>query len=268
MRCLCNLLQGRPMRYPSLSLCAVLLCAWASAAQAQVRLEGVVRDTAGEPVAGARVEVFDNLTRERVRAIETDRQGRFAVRLRDDSGYRVHIALLGYLSSDTSFVLSPGRRTVPVEFRLIDQPVGLMAIDVTARARSPAVLNGFNARQRAGVGHFLTRADLERIRPAMVTDALVRIPGVQLESSGGSGLHRRIRMARAGTRNCPVQVFVDGFLMNPLRGRDPGRSVDDMVSVSEVEGIEVYKGLSSVPAEFLNENARCGVVVIWTRRGG
>lgn len=35
-----------------------------------------------------------------------------------------------------------------------------------------------------------------------------------------------------------------------------------------VEGIEIYRGLSTVPAQFLNSDAKCGVVAIWTRRGG
>lgn len=267
MRCVCNLLQGRPMRHPCLlSLFAVLLSAWAVAAPAQVRLEGVVRDTAGQAVHGARVEVFDNLTRERIRTAETDRDGRFIVRLRD-GGYRLHVSLLGYLATDSSVVLPRGERRASVALRLVDQPLGMEAVDVVARARSPAVLAGFVARQRAGLGHFLTRDDLDRMRPGRVTDALARVPGVRLES-GGSTFHRRLRMARTGVRNCAVQVFVDGMLMNRgLRGPG-GSSVDDIVSVSDVEGIEVYRGLSSVPAEFLNEHARCGVVVIWTRRGG
>jgi hypothetical protein len=33
-----------------------------------------------------------------------------------------------------------------------------------------------------------------------------------------------------------------------------------------VEAIEVFKGLGSVPPEFLNVYARCGVIAIWTRR--
>lgn len=272
VRCVCNLLPGRLMRHPRLCAAAVLFCAWAAPAPAQVRLEGVVRDDSGAVMRDVRVELWDNLTRERIRSQETDRSGRFAFRVREGAGYRLHATRIGYLATDSSLTIPRGQRSLPVEFRMVAQPVGLDPIDVVARARSPAVLNGFEARQRNGMGHYLNREDLDRMRPGLVTDALARIPGVRLESGGGSSFHRRIRMARSSARgNCPVQVYVDGMLLNRggSRMREvPGGGVDDVVSVADVEGIEVYRGVSTVPAEFLNEHSVCGVVVIWTRRGG
>lgn len=269
VRCVCNLLPRRLMRHPGIVPVVLLLCAWAFPAPAQVRLEGVVRDDSGAVMEDVRVELYDNLTRQHVRTQETDRSGRFSFRVREGYGYRLHVTRIGYLGADSSVLVPRGQRIVPVEVRLVSQPLGLAAIDVVARARSPNILAGFQARQRSGMGHYLTREDLERMRPGLVTDALARIPGVRLES-GGSNFQRRVRMARNGVRNCPVQVWVDGMLLTrSVRGREaPQSSVDDVVSVNDVEGIEVYRGLSSVPAEFLNEHARCGVVVIWTRRGG
>jgi hypothetical protein len=45
-------------------------------------------------------------------------------------------------------------------------------------------------------------------------------------------------------------------------------SVDDLVAPGAIEGIELYRGTATIPAEFLTPQARCGVVAIWTRRGG
>jgi outer membrane receptor for ferrienterochelin and colicin len=92
------------------------------------------------------------------------------------------------------------------------------------------------------------------------------VPGVHLRSSG-RGLRREVYMGRTGDY-CPAQIFVDGFLLNGrsrLTG-DTEFTIDDAVSPASIEGIEVYRGLSSVPAEFLNPDSRCGVVVVWTRR--
>jgi hypothetical protein len=38
------------------------------------------------------------------------------------------------------------------------------------------------------------------------------------------------------------------------------------VEPADVEAIEIFKGLASVPAEFLNPQSRCGVIAIWTKR--
>ncbi len=66
---------------------------------------------------------------------------------------------------------------------------------------------------------------------------------------------------------CPAQVFLDGVLAN--RGGDrAGVVIDDLVSPLDVEVIEIFKGLSSIPPEFLTREARCGVIAIWTRRSG
>ena len=66
---------------------------------------------------------------------------------------------------------------------------------------------------------------------------------------------------------------MDGFLINRreasvLGARPMDYRIDDMVLPSSVEGIEIYRGLSTVPPEFLNPDAECGVIAIWTRRGG
>jgi hypothetical protein len=69
---------------------------------------------------------------------------------------------------------------------------------------------------------------------------------------------------------CPVQIFVDGFLAT-RQGMAPIQdfvSIDQLVSPQSLEGMEVYRGLSSIPPEFLTANARCGVIALWTRRGG
>ncbi len=89
---------------------------------------------------------------------------------------------------------------------------------------------------------------------------------------------------------CEPRVLIDGLIV--IRGdskppRRPGRaregevedpfddprtpepSLDDVVNPETVEGIEVYRTAAQVPAEFGGSGifTRCGVLVIWTRRG-
>ncbi len=73
----------------------------------------------------------------------------------------------------------------------------------------------------------------------------------------------------ASAGGCPVQVYLDGMHLNRNDGPEHVRAVaiDDYVSPGSVLGIEIYRGLSTVPPEFLNRYARCGVVALWTLRG-
>jgi hypothetical protein len=43
--------------------------------------------------------------------------------------------------------------------------------------------------------------------------------------------------------------------------------LSEVVSM-DVEAIEVYKGPASIPAQFIDSDTQCGVILIWTKRGG
>jgi hypothetical protein len=59
-------------------------------------------------------------------------------------------------------------------------------------------------------------------------------------------------------------VYVDRMYM----GQEGGDvEIDRVVIPTEVEAVEFYKGLASLPAAFAGPASRCGVIVIWTRRG-
>jgi outer membrane cobalamin receptor len=135
--------------------------------------------------------------------------------------------------------------------------------------RTSPILEAVEFRRTRGFGIQITREAIELRQPLRVTDMLMEIPGVYADRRGGGASARSIRMGRAlqgpGGGDCPVQIFVDGMLATkPVPGGDV--SVDDLVQPQDVEAIEVFKGLGSVPPEFLNIYARCGVIAIWTRR--
>jgi hypothetical protein len=94
------------------------------------------------------------------------------------------------------------------------------------------------------------------------------IPGVELVPLGTSS-RAQLRFTRAKAaglakgRECPVNYYIDGQFAT-------GYNIDDM-PVSDVEGIEVYSGIATLPGQFA-KNSRgtigCGTVVIWTRIPG
>jgi hypothetical protein len=253
-------------------LAAVLLCGAATPAAAQIRITGtVIDDSTGAPVAGARVEMYDYWGQRRF-VRQTSADGVFVIEMRRAGGYRLRTSRMGYAAAMTPMLYTEGSTFMNVEVRLKSDRVLLAPVTVLvrARARVAPMLDDFHARHRAGIGTFFTRDDITRIKPTYLTDLVAMVPGMWTSRSGGSSPVLYSRQATRGGTDCPVQIFVDGRLMNPRapNGDVIGMTLDEAVLPSSVEGVEVYKGLSTVPAEFLSEDARCGVVAVWTRRGG
>ncbi|MFW5950957.1 MAG: TonB-dependent receptor plug domain-containing protein [Gemmatimonadota bacterium] len=247
-----------------------LIAAGSAPAAAQIVLSGTVRDSEAEKVIpGVRVEVRDALSRV-LGVRHSDDEGRFRFALKDREAYRLHTSRIGYRATTTPVLWRDGYDFIHVEVRMDTEAVLLAPLEVIARSRSTTspVLDDFHHRLEAGLGYFVTRAEVQALGLSLVSDVLARVPGVRIESSG-RGLRRAVYMDR-GTRNCPAQLYVDGILMNPrsrVTGEDYGFRLDDVIAPLDVEGIEVYQGLATVPAEFLSPEAGCGVVAIWTRRG-
>lgn len=256
-----------------LAVACLALVFGAVPAAAQVRLTGLVIDDDGDkPVAGARVEIYD-FGGYKLAQVVTDERGSFAYPLRRPGTYRLRVTRVGFRVTDTPEWSTGANSYVNVEVRLKSDAVLLTPLTVVARtpAYSSPVLDGFHARLGSGLGTFFTRADVERIKPSYLSDLITRIPGVMVATSGLGTTERHIYVGRnAGIRSCPAQIWVDGFLLNPRSpsGETVGMTLDEAVSPGSVEGIEIYRGLSGVPAEFLNQDARCGVIAVWTRRGG
>jgi hypothetical protein len=84
-------------------------------------------------------------------------------------------------------------------------------------------------------------------------------------ATSGSILNRRY--------SCPPLVYIDGVLVThtSFSGKGVGEAAGeaaaaiDMVHPLDVAGIEIYRGPAQTPGEFGGSNARCGVIVVWTR---
>ncbi len=117
-------------------------------------------------------------------------------------------------------------------------------------------LAGFYERRERKVGHFISRERLERTNSFSMTDILRDVPGVKIRPIGPILKAVRIRGA-----SCPPLVFLDGA---PATA---GEFDLETIDLGMVEGIEVYSGSATVPAEFAGPRNldRCGVVAIWSR---
>ena len=103
-----------------------------------------------------------------------------------------------------------------------------------------------------------TRADIDRLQPASVTDLLSRVPGVQVAPTGGRGSLPGIFIR--GTKSAQSLVLVDGQRIANTTSGDSGLQY---LNVDQIERVEVLRGSRSV---IYGSDAIGGVIQVFTRR--
>lgn len=151
-------------------------------------------------------------------------------------------------------------QTIELAVRLETSTVPLPELVVEGEEPPPpAKMTGFYARRGSGQGHFITRADIEKRQPRVLTDMLRSVPGLRITCDGGVCRARSFSETRRFMGPCPIQYFLDGL---PFLG-----DVDELTP-DQVEGIEIYRGSASIPPEFNTGTAMCGVIAMWSRVPG
>lgn len=256
--------------FPGLATaCALLLCA-AAPLPAQYVRGRLVDDATGRPIKGGYVALLlgDRTTAASALA---DADGRFRMRTPEPGRYYIFATHVAYRRITRGPVDVHAGAEVDVEVRLTARPIELDSVLVSAGGRGAgSVLEnaGFNARERIGLGRFVTREDIERRNPRELNDVLRVIPGVQVVPTGTGQMDvvlRGGRVARGPSRThvCYPAVYIDG-VRTPSGGRMP-TELNQIINPWTVEGIEIYRGPSEVPAIFGGPGSACGAIVLWTR---
>ncbi|MGQ0702662.1 MAG: hypothetical protein ACT4PM_05965, partial [Gemmatimonadales bacterium] len=147
---------------------------------------------------------------------------------------------------------------------------------------------GFEERRRMGFGKFIDSTVLRANEHRRVVDLLRGISGIRfvLRSPSCAPGGRTCappelwalsgRTARVGGE-CPATIMMDGNTIYESNDhRDPRTGVllkppphwNREFYVSEFEAIEVYRSAAELPIEFSGPSGQCGVIMLWTRRGG
>lgn len=243
-----------------LIIAALLLGVAASSAFAQERraspsslvgvVRGVVQDSSGRPLADAEVRALPGGP-----SVRTDAGGRFQLANVAAGEQRLLARHVGFQPDLNDITVEPGA-TVDVAFLLVSAPIRLDTIRVVERALVPLKYHYttrfdafFQHRATSVSGTFFDHDDLERLGgPAR---ALTRLPGVKASENSGVLL---VRFARCEGGTSPT-VLVNGIVSQA--------SVLNTIPVTSIELIEVYRGVSEVPAEARGNG--CGAIAIYTR---
>ncbi len=216
------------------------------------RIVGIVRDSAGRRIDQAKISAPS------ARVVESDSAGNFQMLAMPVGAVRLIALRIGYAPETVSvvvaaaveahaeFVMTSTAQTLPEEIVVADPLRGKMG--------------SFNRRKARGVGAFVTRAEIEKRQPNALSEMLRYLPGVSV-TQRMAGEPQPVHMQRSVNStmqsSCVVQLYVDG---HPY----PNGNVDDF-SPNSVEGVEVYKSASEIPADFRTRDAMCGLISIWTR---
>lgn len=215
-------------------------------------VSGVVKDSAGKVITGVEVVAM----RAGV-AARTDTAGRFLVAALPPGATDLSLRRIAYEPVVVSVDILESD-TTDVEIRLGTLPHSLPTIVVNDRVDRGRVLAEFEAHRKTGAGHFITRAQIEKRHPQLLSDMVRTVPGASMILVNGRSV---LRFARSHT-SCPPQYFLDGLRVTAF-------NIDD-VPPGDVEAVELYPGPAGLPPEFneLYGMTACGTVAIWTRIPG
>ena len=269
-----------------------MLAAAARHAMAQGEISGrVVAADSGRPAVQGVEATIEKLGR----TATSDSSGRFRFRDMPPGEHVLVLRAIGF-KSESSKVFIDRDEVVSAQIVMTRTTTDLPERVVTAPgAAPPAKLVEFMERQKAGIGHFITREQLARAEGGVrhTGDLIATIPGVvvrrgsnkiwiasgrtkstgcafpdpKLKAEQDCGRQRLDRAdSMAGARPaCFMDVYVDGALV--FNSANPQFGLFDVNSIppEHIAGIEVYTSAAQIPAKYNRTSAGCGVLLIWTR---
>jgi len=222
----------------------------------------VVDSLTRAPIVGASVEIAPTNQRQL-----TDSGGRFAFASPAPGPHALRVRHLGYVPARES-VFVTGSDSLEQLVTLSRLPAELREVVISGQqVVFPRFFEDAYKRAARGAGVYFTREYIDELNSNDYKSLLERIPGVSANDRGvtfnrcQSGLE-----AAQNPRARPkVQVYIDGHRMaldaDDFRGIHAAMS---SVKPRQLQLMEVYPNVSSIPAEFLED--ACAVVVIWTRK--
>jgi carboxypeptidase family protein len=216
-------------------------------------ITGTVKDETGTRVPNVEIKVPKTGA-----VAHTDSSGRFIVRGLTPGLFDLSVRRLSFTPMTLSLEVTAGD-TTDVDVMLTTAAETLPTVEVKGKEERKRQLDGFEERRKRGLGHFITRAQIEAQSPLVLSEMLRGVPGAELMQTNIVG---RMTLRFARRNDCAPAYFVDGqYLIN--------YNIDDM-NPRNVEGVELYAGFAGLPQEFAKQMGvqACGVVVIWTRIPG
>ncbi|MDQ2665754.1 MAG: carboxypeptidase-like regulatory domain-containing protein [Gemmatimonadota bacterium] len=206
-------------------------------------ITGIVRSPGGQPLADAEVRVASGgfIT-------TTSNDGRYSLRGLPAGTQLFYVRRLGYSTIEGDIELRVGR-SVMHDVSL----TRLVALDSVRVVAQRGRYGDFDQNRRSNFfAEFLTSTEIERNHPQQVTDLIFRLGGFTIS---GFGPDAKVVSNRASSKNhycTEANVVIDGA----------EHATANFLPVERIYGIEAYRDEVTAP---LGMDARCGLIVLWTK---
>ena len=222
------------------------------------RVSGVVVDGAGRAVRGALVRVAGGTGL----PVRSDSGGAFVLDGVAAGTQELDVRGYGFWpATERMSVPSGGAKTTRIILRGGGERKAVPRGDISLVAGSvPDDPSGFEDRRFAGLGHFITGADLEQKPARTLNDVFKRAPSVHLREVAR---HRMAALRDRAGEYCTPSFFVNGL---PWRAGIRGfaqSEIESVVASRDLRGVEVYTA-QVIPRNFDRRDG-CGSIVLWTR---
>lgn len=222
------------------------------------QVSGMILSPAGGAMPGARVGL-----RGTDRETVTDATGAFVLTGLPGGTQSLEARAIGFVPVARTMTLS-ATRPLRLDIRFDSAARILKTVEVRGRVLYDRSTEEFDKLKKRGFGYFVDRDMIERRQPFNTTDLLRTAPGVSVYSGSGPGSGTRIQIRGVSNfQGCEPGLVIDGM---PL-GTQSTSSLDFLARPDDIAGIAIYRGPSEVPVEYAT-NGSCGLIQIWTRRGG
>ncbi|MGW8266180.1 MAG: hypothetical protein ACWGSQ_07415 [Longimicrobiales bacterium] len=139
-------------------------------------------------------------------------------------------------------------------------------------------MEGFYERKELSGGFFITPEMIEKRHTQRVTQLFLEVPGATIvqDQEGQNAVHFKTSLGLQALGStgggsqaalCWPRVYVDGRLMHE-GGYGTPAFLDGLSNPFDLDGVEIYRSPAEIPAEFGGPHSRCGVIVMWKKRGG
>jgi hypothetical protein len=238
----------------------------------------VVADSTKRPLSGAEVVLAEaNMTG------RTDSAGQYRITDIPPGIQTIIVRRVGYRPASDQIAFTRNT-SFTNNFALKIAPQSLDSIVVVAKA--PTELE---ERRKSGVGSFISRDELAKESSRRLSELMMKVSGTRIWRSNGNdawiasgrnagqtsilnsmadsltNILDPMDIAKGAKPACYVDVWMDNTMVYSGRPKEPLFNVNSLTP-DEVESIEFYAGPAQTPVRYSRPGAKCGVLVIKTRR--